>query len=219
MYLDSPIFNLLLKYTCLSKETLIKLIHLSATSYKKYKIPKKNGRGMRQICQPSKETKMLQYYLLDNVFATMPIHPSAFGYVKGKASPLRKNAEMHRSYKYSVHLDYTDFFPSIVPSDLLDTPNFEGFTSEDKEIIEKICFMSDKDDLCLTIGAPVSPIISNIVMYEIDVDFDHCANDFGGVYTRYADDLWYSSNNQDSCKSFAERGEHQTKYVMLSLSA
>lgn len=198
---DYQLYDRLQKFTSLPKEQLDSIINLAPNSYKIFYIDKKYNNKKRRICQPSKETKMLQYYLLDNFFSNFAIHPAAMAYVKGLQSPLKTNALTHSNFQYSVHLDFENFFPSIVPEDLMNVIG-NKFTKEDIKIIKKVCFILVKSRLNLTIGAPVSPIISNIVMYNLDELLTKKSQEIGGVYTRYADDILFSSNNDKDCEVF-----------------
>ncbi len=200
------LFETIQQYTCLPADQLRTIINLAPTSYKVFYINKQNNRGRRKICQPSKETKMFQYCLLDVFFPQFPIHPAAAGYVKGEKSPLKKNADKHAKFEYSAHFDFTDFFPSIVPYDL-ERALLRGMSlsKEDIALLNKICFIWNKTGYNLTIGAPISPIISNIVMYEIDAKLSDIAQEFRGVYTRYADDIWFSANKSEYCTEFQAR--------------
>ena len=200
---DTYIFQELQKYTCLPIEVLLSLIKTAPSSYKIFSIKKKNGKGVRQICQPSRETKMLQYYFLDLFFPNFPIHPAAKGYIKGLKSPLLQNALTHAPLKYTIHLDFKDFFPSLNPKDLdniLDSDSKIDIL--DKYIITQACFILQKSKYSLTIGSPVSPIISNIILYDLDTQLDQFALSKNGVYTRYADDIWFSANSEQACQDF-----------------
>ena len=50
----------------------------------------------------------------------------------------------------------------------------------------------------LTIGAPSSPIISNLVMYEFDEHWTAVARSYKTAYTRYVDDLYFSTNERNT---------------------
>jgi hypothetical protein len=203
---NSNLLIALQNYTCLPANTLKSLIKSAPTSYRIYTIKKKNGHGTRLICHPSRETKMLQYFFLDSYFSQFKIHDAAKGYKKGEKSPLLKNALAHVNFDYSIHLDFKNFFPSIVPKDVEQiVAQKYDLTSEDKNIIRNVCFICTKGQYTLTIGAPVSPIISNIIMYDIDETLQQYAQSTNGSYTRYADDLWYSSNNDEDCRNFLEK--------------
>ena len=103
----------------------------------------------------------------------MPVHSSAAAYIRGVKTPLLVNAEKHSRYPYTLRIDFTDFFPSITPNDLIeivrDTEKYKNITGEDEEYIANSLFVrSPSGHVGLAIGAPSSPLISNIVMYRID---------------------------------------------------
>jgi RNA-directed DNA polymerase len=81
-----------------------KLAHKAPKTYVHYKIPKRRGGGVRTIYHPSKETKSLQYALMHLLHVVLEPHPCAMAFKKGFSSPLRRNAEMHAKYPYSVRL-------------------------------------------------------------------------------------------------------------------
>jgi RNA-directed DNA polymerase len=199
----------LIEYTSLSDKDIDSLLGRAPTTYAIYYVPKRNGTGMRQICQPSVTTKMMQYCLMDFFFSNFAIHKKALAYHAGISSPLLRNANCHKDFKYSVHCDYKDFFPSIMPENLYDAINDFPLVStklgqEDKDVLKRVCFIFENNRFHLTIGAPTSPIISNIVMKKHDEYFDSFANNKNDSYTRYADDLWYSSNEETHCSVFIE---------------
>jgi len=204
------LINLLIKYTGFSEVELNSIIAKAPTNYKKYSIKKRNG-GNRTIYHPAKETKTLQYVLLNYYLNTFPVHKCAFAYIKGNTSPLLKNALKHKNFKYSICLDLKDFFPSIRPSDLLNilTAN-KTLTREEILTLTNLLFISQKNGLpSLPIGAPTSPIISNIVMYDLDNKINTLAHKINksSVYTRYADDIVFSTNIKGACLVFYKRLE------------
>ena len=68
----------------LPKERLDYLIRSAPYRYKVYQVPKRSGTGLRTIAQPAKEVKKLQYWVINNIYPNLPIHPSASAYVSGK---------------------------------------------------------------------------------------------------------------------------------------
>jgi len=60
----------------------------------------------------------------------------------------------------------------------------------------RLLFWSPKrsSDLVLSIGAPSSPFISNTLMYDFDVLVNNECEKRGITYTRYADDLAFSTS-------------------------
>lgn len=190
------VFKGLKQYSLLSSTDLEYAINIAPTTYKTFYIEKKNGRK-REISQPSATTKMLQYYLLEAVFEpNVSFHEKSFAYRKGLKSPLLENAKEHTFFKFTLHLDIKNFFPSISPDVFFSSPQISrlNLSPDDMETITKICFKKVGSSYQLTIGAPTSPIISDIVMNSFDHKISTIAHDLNCSYSRYADDLWFSSN-------------------------
>lgn len=173
---------------------------------KSFNIKKKNG--ARLICQPSNRLKLIHYWLIENVFKQMDIHNAAMAFQK--SVDIKKNAYKHKSNRYFLKLDFENFFPSLTFDDFspfLDIwcnkgNDYNEIVKDSYSVINKSCFY--KYD-CLPIGYPTSPIISNIIMYDFDLDISNILNtnlDILGkvVYTRYADDLVFSTNKRSACK-------------------
>jgi RNA-directed DNA polymerase len=169
--------------------------------YKRYMIPKRNGSGERLIAQPAKAVKPIQR-LCENILRKngLPIHNAAMAYEKGTG--IKLNAQQHMDNNYLLKMDFSNFFPSITPDVFFAVCSSHGlvFTEEDKGILTAILFWRAKRNcgLELSIGAPSSPYISNAVMYFFDERIsEYCANK-KITYTRYADDLTFSTNIKDS---------------------
>jgi len=196
--------ELLLKYSCLDIIHLNNVVTDAPISYKMYYKEKRNG-GMRQIFHPAKETKLLQYGIIDLFLSKFAIHEYAMAYKLGLKKPLYNNAIIHAPYKYSLHIDFREFFPSILPEDLLKVirENEILLDKTDERIIRNVLFIRYKGKNFLSIGAPASPIISNIVMFNLDkLLCDEAKNEFNGVYSRYADDIWFSANDIEASNKY-----------------
>lgn len=180
----------------ISESQLNRLLSRAPRTYKVYTIPKKTG-GKRTIAQPAKETKYIQYWLIDNIFKKLPIHRCAKAYKPGAS--IRKNAFAHSKRKYLTKFDFKEFFTSIKESDLqkhfacyLD----KIYSSDEINIITRISCIQYRPSspLCLSIGAPSSPILSNTLLYEFDKKVSEWCRENKVIYTRYADDLTFSTN-------------------------
>jgi len=176
--------------------------------YKRYEKPKKNG-GKRVIFHPCRQLKALQYAVSEIVLNNFNIHPIAHAYIPGKASPLKKSAEEHASYRYTVRIDFKDFFPSIRPGDLkIRIEKAYTLSNSDNLLLGQILFYSGLAyqgiPPFLPIGAPTSPVISNIVMTDLDEKFDSISKavDQDSGISRYADDLYFSTNEKGGCRQF-----------------
>ncbi|MBL1148330.1 MAG: RNA-directed DNA polymerase [Pseudomonadota bacterium] len=172
---------------------LIALANSANHRYKTYKISKRNGQH-RTIEHPSRQLKFVQRWLGRKLFSKFPIHSKAFAYVRGKS--IAHHAEIHVSNNYLLRIDFKNFFPSITAENIKHKLNDfrykDGSNLEPAEIdfITKIVTKSGQ----LTIGAPSSPIISNILMYEFDHYWDQYSSERGITYSRYADDIYFSTN-------------------------
>ncbi len=178
----------------LAPSFLTKLANSASHRYKEYKIPKRTG-GQRTIHHPARELKLLQYWLLRNVLKLLPVHPSATAYQKG--SSVRLNAAAHVANNYILRVDFQDFFPSLTGSDVVTLLQANRnkltdveLTDADITLVRQIVCRFD----CLTIGAPTSPLLSNAIMFEFDVEWAGIAQAEEVIYTRYADDLYFSTN-------------------------
>jgi RNA-directed DNA polymerase len=159
--------------------------------YKTYKIPKKSG-GTRTIHHPSRRLKAIQRWLLSNVIETLPRHTAAAAYVKGRG--VIDNAEKHASSRFLLRMDFKDFFPSITEKDLNTYMTEHGalfptFSAGEDLLFQKFLFRQGK----LTIGAPTSPAISNVLCHELDSLLNTMCEAKNVIYTRYADDLFFSA--------------------------
>lgn len=192
--------NYISKSTGLSERYLEKVIIKAPHCYKKYSIPKKSG-GTRLIFHPSAELKVIQRWLTENFFSKLPIHDSVYSYVKTKN--ILQNASKHKSNNFLLRLDFENFFPSIKLDDVkklcsLYRENTLPFvlSDDDIKIICKLVCRYDKElnTSSITIGAPSSPTISNAILYTHDCAIDAYCRSRNITYTRYADDLFFSTN-------------------------
>lgn len=186
------------------KKLIDEAISTARTHVKVFEIDKKSS-GSRKIFHPSKKLKTIQYWLIHSVFSQIPVHDASMAY-RERVSILC-NAKRHRSNRFFLKLDLTNFFPSIVFNDLIpiirswhasQQPDWV-LDNDAEEIIKKVCFY--KNDR-LAIGYPSSPIISNIVMAAFDSEVSTLIADkkYGAVvYTRYADDMIFSTNKKGAC--------------------
>lgn len=164
--------------------------------YARYYIKKKNG-GRREILQPSKELKALQYWLIRNIFIHFPISNYSAAYQKGCS--IKKNATYHQNAKYILHTDIVHFFESITRKSMI------AFFQRNKDIVNDLQLSNDEIKLMLNlvlykgqylvVGSVASPMISNCIMYEFDIKLGELAEKRNMKYTRYADDIVISSDN------------------------
>ena len=175
----------------LSREELLRLIRSAPHRYKTYQIPKRNPGQFRTIAQPAREVKTLQYWVMKHVLNHFSIHPAATGYRNGLS--IAENARRHVKGRYLLKLDFKDFFPSIKSTDLrlyIKKNASKTFTDMDVDALSRILFWNPRhtDDMCLSIGAPSSPVLSNILLKDFDDLIAKFCSGLRVSYTRYADD-------------------------------
>lgn len=164
--------------------------------YKQYEIKKHNSTEYRTIYHPTPRLKSLQRWLLRNVIELLPVHNAAFAYRKGVS--IWDNARLHARSNFLLRLDFRNFFGSISVHDIntyiSDRPQtFNSWSSDD---IRLLCDVVTKDG-ALTIGAPTSPALSNALCYDLDLMIDSYCRKEGVIYSRYADDLFFSTRRRD----------------------
>ena len=206
------------------KYDLFKFIKTSPHRYKIYSIPKKNNKGVRWIAQPSKNLKYLQRTVLDKFLSDLPVHEVAVAYVKGIG--IKENAKRHCKNQYMLKMDFKDFFPSIKPKVLIrhvEAKKNITLNDEDKFILKSIFFLSRTryKHYELSIGAPSSPFISNTIMYNFDcIVKELCGDEI--TYTRYADDLIFSTNKKNHLYALPKEIENITEspeYSFLTINS
>lgn len=167
-----------------------------AEKYTKFEIPKRYG-GKRVISAPNADLKHIQRLLaavlMDclNELNAKYNRQAAHGFIPERS--ILTNAHQHRGRGYVLNLDLQDFFGSI---------NFgrvRGFFIADKDfalhpavatvLAQIACFENT-----LPQGGPASPVISNLIGNVLDTHLVKLAHKHGCVYTRYADDLTFSTN-------------------------
>lgn len=163
--------------------------------YKVYKIPKRNF-GVRTIAQPTPLLKDLQRTFIN--ICPLPVHPAATAYRSGHS--IKENARQHVRNSYLLKLDLNNFFNSITPDVFWQEwqQSFPMPALAEKKHIERLLFWAPRrslvGSLVLSVGAPSSPVISNFIMYRLDTQLTELCRTQRITYTRYADDLTFSSN-------------------------
>ncbi|WP_405226846.1 retron Ec67 family RNA-directed DNA polymerase/endonuclease [Lentisalinibacter sediminis] len=169
-----------------------------ASKYSTFEISKRYG-GTRTINAPNERLKLLQKRtseLLQNCEAEIKSQADwrdQFTHGFKRKRSIITNAKLHRGRRYVFNLDLHDFFGTI---------NFgrvRGFFIKDKgfslnpavaTVIAQIACHNN----CLPQGSPCSPVISNLIGHILDVHLVSLASRQGCTYSRYADDLTFSTN-------------------------
>ncbi|MHA4767462.1 reverse transcriptase family protein [Bacillus altitudinis] len=175
----------------------IKAIQSKESSYTHKSILKKNRlRNIEVIDRDSLLAKM-QINLKDNFLNIIPIPHFVYGFVKGKSYKdyLIPHINNMSKNKYYIRLDIGNFFDSVTV-ELIKNALSEYLSLNDShekdQIILNIADLVTLDGK-LPQGAITSPVISNIVFRRLDLRIKKYCDQLNITYTRYADDMLFSS--------------------------
>jgi retron-type reverse transcriptase len=176
--------------------------------YKCYKIRQGRSGKLRQIEEPYPWLKEIQKAIIP-LFEQFPLHPSCMA---RKGFSIRDNAKMHEDAKYVLRIDIKGCYQSITMShilkaigDQLESKKQSGLIPNLMSRVIDLCFIN-KDTTFTTVGttrnknflptgAPTSPVLCNIALTPIDIELSDIADIFGYTYTRYIDDLHFSTTS------------------------
>lgn len=168
--------------------------------YTSFEIPKKNGET-RTIKAPTGELKFIQKKLVSKlvqyqreIWRSKGMKPNiSHGFEKGKS--IVTNAKIHKNKRYLLNIDLQDFFDSF------HFGRVRGFFEKNRDfalplevatvLAQLTCFEG-----CLPQGAPTSPILTNLICQILDNRLLKIAKRYKLDYTRYADDLTFSTNDK-----------------------
>lgn len=171
-----------------SAKTLYKLSNQIEKHYRRKAIPKRDG-SFRSLCMPSELLKAVQRRIADKILALEPVSRYATAYKSG-ATPAR-NAMLHVGKDKLLKLDIYHFFDSILYSEVKDKAfPANRFSEQIRVLLTMLCYYKD----ALPQGAPTSPIITNIIMYDFDESVGAWCKGRGITYTRYCDDMTFSGS-------------------------
>ncbi|MCZ7891035.1 retron St85 family RNA-directed DNA polymerase [Agrobacterium salinitolerans] len=200
--------------TGLPESTVKSIISNAPERYKEYLIHKKNG-GYRKIAQPARELKLIQRAFIDIVLSKLPIHSAASAYRRGKN--IRDNAMPHSHSGPILKMDFKDFFPSITERDWSAYCQQTGCLTDPGDIRLSSLLLFHKPSggriLRLAIGAPSSPILSNVIMFQFDEAISNAIAKHQVIYTRYADDLTFSAPRTGHLNSVAKAVKNALKEI------
>lgn len=209
----SKLIPLFIRETGLDLSDLTKIIRTAPRRYKVYQIPKRSG-GMREIAQPARELKQLQRVILNHIIGPLPVHSAATAYRSGLS--IRDNALPHAGDGPILKMDFQNFFPSIKSSDWYRyCVDNDVLDEEDREISSLVMFRRESGErvLKLSIGAPSSPALSNVLMYNFDSIVQAAAVRRRIFYTRYADDMTFSGQRAGMLKDMIQEVVKATRSI------
>ncbi len=173
--------------------------------YREFSIRKKSG-GLRTIASPLPVMRALQDSTVELLQPLVVPKGSAHGYRKGRS--ILTNAQDHVGKRYVLNIDLLDFFPSInfgrVRGVLMAPPFNCG--PDAATALAQICCLGNQ----LPIGAPTSPLLSNTVCLRLDAHLQRLAKRRGCWYTRYSDDITFSTDRERFPRTLAQISSGRT---------
>ena len=176
------------------------------THYTRFGVKKKTG-GVRTISAPMPRLKHAQRWILDNVLAPVELSECAHGFRTGRS--IVTNAEPHVGARVVINMDLENFFPTVAYRRVKGVFRKLGFSESVATVLALICSESEvaeveldgmnyfvaRGERFLPQGAPTSPAITNLICRGLDARLARNAEKLGFTYTRYADDLTFSSGD------------------------
>jgi len=173
----------------ISPKTIFSIRHRPRKHYRSFPLKKKDG-TQRDIDTPRTYLKVIQWWILDNILNHVQIAENVFGFVAGKSAV--QNAEYHFGAKHVLNVDIRQFFPSITIDQVRAIYRSLGYKGDVADMLAELCCLDDR----VPQGAPTSPAIANLVLRELDTVLSGLAQGAGHLYSRYADDLTFSSQSR-----------------------
>jgi RNA-directed DNA polymerase len=172
------------------------------SKYTSFEIDKKGG-GKREINAPIERLKLVQRRVhelllrclleVEKAEGVKPDCVLSHGFRPNYS--IATNAKNHRGRRWVFNIDLKDFFPSInfgrVRGYLIKNRHFNLDANVATIIAQIACH-----DNQLPQGSPTSPVVSNLLTSVLDIRLNRLATRNRCTYTRYADDLTFSSNKK-----------------------
>lgn len=159
--------------------------------YRSFTVKKRRG-GERQIHEPQSGLKVILQKLNRVLLAVYRPRACVQGFLPDRS--IARNAQVHQGQRWVLNVDLKDFFPSIhfgrVRGMLMAKPY--GLPRNVATVIAQLCCHMG----VLPQGAPTSPVISNMVAARLDRDLERLSRRARCRYTRYADDITFSSGER-----------------------
>ncbi|WP_292508752.1 reverse transcriptase domain-containing protein [Methylobacterium sp.] len=155
--------------------------------YQSFEIAKNKDKG-RLISAPDDRLKHLQRQLLRLLDPLYTVRNPVHGFVLQRS--VKTNALSHLRRSFVLNLDLQDFFPTITENRIVGMLEALGIGSSVAAAIGYLCCINGH----LPQGAPTSPLLSNMICFRLDRELLNFAKVTRCIYTRYADDITFSSH-------------------------
>lgn len=170
--------------------------------YRDFTVPKRSG-GERMVSAPCSSLKTLQRWVLEEILYKVKVSPYSYGFEKARNSSDKNNsnpilhlADRHCKQLFILKMDLKDFYPSIERKRVFAQFLKIGYGSYAADLLTEICTHNGS----LPQGGVTSAYLANIICYHMDMRIAGYCNKRGIVYTRYADDIIFSSDDRGALR-------------------
>lgn len=167
---------------------LLRMCYCPNSFYYNFYLKKKNG-DSRPISAPYPSLKCIQRWIYENILAKISVSSSAKGFIPSLS--LLDNVRPHLNQNSILQMDISNFFPSIDIDRVLDVFRNIGYATKVSDLLSNLCCQNG----VLPQGAPTSPVLSNIILKDLDKRLLKLAEKYHLIYTRYVDDITFSGNH------------------------
>lgn len=195
---------------------LRRIIQRSEDPYSEILRSRRNGSAMRTISAPDPPLMSVQRWIYKNIVQHMGVNPSSCAYMPGDS--VMRCASVHVGATWLIKMDVHDFFHSIDERQVFSVFNSAGYGKLVSLELARVCtravlgpWLNLRNVRPYTVssyrasrlgvlpqGAPTSGALANVVMNECDEELSDLAVEYGLAYTRYADDLVFSTSDNFS---------------------
>lgn len=177
----------LLAYLGVSAKELKRIWWFRRRMYHQFEIAKGKGKT-RVINAPDERLKYLQRRIAPLLNQLYRVRNPVHGFVAGRS--VKTNALAHLRKRFVLNIDLKDFFLSIAENRISGVLKSLGIDIRVSSIVARLCCHNAH----LPQGAPTSPVLSNMICFRLDKELLAFAKGARCIYTRYADDLTFSSD-------------------------
>ena len=176
----------LAKVLGLTENDLQKLAHAAPNLYNSRPEPKKHG-GFRIINRPFKHLKSVQQKILRLILNQIPVHQTLHS---GPKTSTKSAAKAHVKQPVVIALDIQDFFPGVKSKTVCRAFEANGFPEDVADLLARLTTHKSR----LPQGAPTSPAIARIVLYDVCKEFEKLLSSVSphARATIYVDDITIS---------------------------
>ncbi|KGI03970.1 reverse transcriptase family protein [Oenococcus oeni] len=188
----TQLFNVdeLASFVGTNAQTIQTITNKTTSYYKSFELKKRSG-GSRTILAPKQQLLSIQKKIATTLEKIYPVSIYSHGFIYKKG--IKTNAEEHLRSTELLNFDIDNFFDNIPEYRIFGIFRYYfNMNNYISGILKELTCVERH----LPQGAPSSPILSNIICYKIDKDLGKLARRNHCKYTRYVDDITFSSKRK-----------------------